>query len=418
VAFVYGNSMRVTLDPTGKAATASTAVRMLAVLAAAEFLGMTAWFSATAATPALIAEFQLDAGGASWVTMAVQAGFVAGTLVSAVANLPDVLNPRRLFAIGCLVAAAANAMVTRAGDPATAIAMRLLTGAALACVYPPGMKIAASWFVERRGLALGVLVGALTAGKAFPHLLQALIGDAGWRTPMLIASLLTLVAGALVLSVVRDGPHVPATSRFDPHAALRLFTTPGARQATFGYLGHMWELYAMWTWVAAFATASLAASGSADPARGGSGVAFVAIVSGTIGCVLAGWLGDRAGKARVAAGAMVVSGLCCAATPFAYGAPAALLIALVSIWGFAVVADSAQFSALVAEHSEKDHVGTALTVQTCLGFLLTIVTIRLTPAVAASIGWQWAFLLLIPGPIAGVVALRPLLGPAVSRISS
>jgi MFS family permease len=383
---------------------------MLAVLAAAEFLGMTAWFSATAATPALIAEFGLDSSGASWLTMAVQAGFVAGTLVSALANLPDVLNPRRLFAVGCVIAAVANALVTQAPSGGAAIALRLLTGAALACVYPPGLKIAAGWFLERRGLALGVIVGALTAGKAFPHLLQALLGEAGWRTPILIASALTLVAGVLVITVVRDGPHVAATSRFDPHAVTRLFTTPGARQATLGYLGHMWELYGMWTWVAAFATASLAAARVADPARSGSIVAFVAIVSGTIGCVLAGWLGDRAGKARVAAVAMVVSAMCCAATPAVYGAPEAALLALVTVWGFTVVADSAQFSALVAQYSERDHVGTALTVQTCLGFLLTIVTIRLVPVLAESFGWRWAFLLLAPGPVAGIVALRPLLG--------
>jgi MFS family permease len=381
---------------------------MLVVLAAAEFLGMTAWFSATAATPALIAEFGLDSSGASWLTMAVQAGFVAGTLVSALANLPDILNPRRLFAIGCVIAAVANALVTQAPNGTTAIALRLLTGAALACVYPPGLKIAAGWFLERRGLALGVIVGALTAGKAFPHLLQAVLGEAGWRTPILTASALTIVAGVLVVTIVRDGPHVAATSRFDPHAVTRLFTTAGARQATFGYLGHMWELYGMWTWVAAFATASLAAARVADPMRSGSVVAFVAIVSGTIGCVLAGWIGDRAGKARVAAAAMVVSATCCAATPLAFGASEAVLIAFVSIWGFSVVADSAQFSALVAQYTERDHVGTALTVQTCLGFLLTIVTIRLVPLVAESAGWRWAFLLLTPGPLVGIVAMRSL----------
>ncbi len=385
------------------------ATRMLVVLAAAEFLGMTAWFSATAATPALIREYDLDASGASWLTMAVQAGFVAGTLVSALANLPDVINARWLFAMGCAIAAAANALVTVAPSGASAIALRLATGIALACVYPPGMKIAAGWFLERRALALGVIVGALTAGKAFPHLLQAVLGPEDWRTALLIASALTIVAGVLVVAVVRDGPHVAATSRFDPHAVTRLFVTPGARQATLGYLGHMWELYGMWTWVSAFATASLAAARVADPNRGGSVVAFLAIVSGTLGCVLAGWLGDRAGKARVAAGAMVVSALCCALTPLAYGTSQAMLIALVSVWGFAVVADSAQFSALVAQYSERDHVGTALTVQTCLGFLLTIVTIRLVPVIAESIGWRWAFLLLTPGPIAGIVALRPLL---------
>ena len=382
---------------------------MLVVLAAAEFLGMTAWFSATAATPALIAEFDLNASGAAWLTMAVQAGFVAGTLVSALANLPDVLNARWLFAIGCAVAASANALVTVAPDGTSAIGLRLMTGIALACVYPPGMKIAAGWFLERRALALGVIVGALTAGKAFPHLLQAFLGQADWRTSILIASVLTIVAGVLVVTVVRDGPHVAATSPFDAHAVTRLFTSAGARQATFGYLGHMWELYGMWTWVAAFATASLTAAHVADPERGGSLVAFLAIVSGTIGCVLAGWLGDRAGKARVAASAMMISAACCALTPLAYGTSQAVLVAFVSIWGFTVVADSAQFSALVAQYSERDHVGTALTVQTCLGFLLTIVTIRYVPLLADAVGWRWAFLLLLPGPVTGVLALRPLL---------
>jgi MFS family permease len=382
---------------------------MLVLLAAAELLGMTAWFSATAATPALIAEFQLGSGGASWLTMAVQAGFVVGTLASAVANLPDVLNPRFLFAIGCVIAASANALVTRADEATTAIALRMVTGAALACVYPPGMKIAAGWFADRRALALGVVVGALTAGKAFPHLLQALLGDTGWRVPMLVASGLTLVSGAMVIAFVRDGPHVPPTSRFDPHAVVRLFTTPGARQATLGYLGHMWELYAMWTWISAFAVASLQAARSADAASGGSLVAFVAIVSGTAGCIVAGFAGDRLGKARVAAAAMLLSAASCALSPLVFGAPVAALVALTSVWGFAVVADSAQFSALVTEHSRREHVGTALTIQTCLGFLLTMASIRLTPELAALVGWKWTFLFLIPGPLAGIWALRPLL---------
>jgi MFS family permease len=227
---------------------------------------------------------------------------------------------------------------------------------------------------------------------------------------MLVASVLTIVAGALVITVVRDGPHVPPTSRFDPRAMTRLFTIPGARQATLGYLGHMWELYAMWTWIAAFAVASLEAGGAGDPSRDGSIVAFVAIVSGTVGCIVAGYLGDRVGKARVAAAAMVVSATCCAVTPLAFGASTVVLVLLVSVWGFAVVADSAQFSALVAEHSDRRYVGTALTVQICLGFLLTTVTIRLTPEIAAAVGWRWAFLLLVPGPLAGIWALRSLLG--------
>jgi MFS family permease len=382
---------------------------MLALLAAAELLGMTAWFSATAVTPALASEFDLDAASVSWLTMAVQGGFVAGTLVSALANLPDIVNPRYLFASGCVLAAAANAMVTFADGANDAIALRVVTGAALACVYPPGMKIAAGWFAERRALALGTIVGALTAGKAMPYLLFALLGDRGWRPPVLVASMLTLAAGGIVVAFVRDGPHIPPTSAFDARAAVRLFTSPGARQATFGYLGHMWELYAMWTWIAAFAAASVAANGPGDASRAGALIAFVSIASGTAGCVAAGYLGDRVGKARVAAAAMAVSAACCAASPLVFGAPAAVLVTLVAVWGFAVVADSAQFSALVAQHSRADHVGTALTVQTCLGFLLTTVSIRLTPEIAAVVGWKWTFLFLSPGPLAGILALRPLL---------
>ncbi|MGH9346682.1 MAG: MFS transporter, partial [Vicinamibacterales bacterium] len=184
---------------------------------------------------------------------------------------------------------------------------------------------------------------------------------------------------------------------------------------TLGYLGHMWELYAMWTWIAAFAVASLEAAGSPDPSQGGSLVAFAAIASGTAGCVLAGYLGDRVGKAHVAATAMAVSAICCLLSPLAFGAPAALLVALVTVWGFAVVADSAQFSALVAEYSDQHYVGTALTVQVCLGFLLTTVTIRLTPEIAAAYGWKWAFLFLAPGPAAGIWALRPLLSGSSRR---
>ncbi len=387
---------------------------MLAVLATAEFLGMTLWFSATAATPALTAEFHFSAAGAAWLTMGVQLGFVVGTLASALLNLPDVINPRRLFAIGCVVGAVANAAVLRASGPAETIVLRLLTGAALACVYPPGMKIAAGWFVERRGFALGLLIGALTLGKAFPYLLESMLGEVTWREPMLVASGLALVGGALVLAVVRDGPYVAATARFDAHAIGRLFRSRGARDATFGYLGHMWELYAMWTWIAVYATASFATRDPGGAAHAGSIAAFLAIGSGTVGCALAGWLADRVGKARIATMAMWTSAACAALTPVAFGAAPIVLYALVMVWGFAVVADSAQFSALVSEYCDREHVGTALTVQTCLGFLLTIVTIRVVPLLAAEVGWRWAFLLLVPGPLAGIRAMRPLVAQASS----
>ena len=381
----------------------------LAWLSLAMFLGMTLWFSATAANAPIVAEFHLSATQAAWLTMAVQGGFVIGTLFSAIVNLPDIVNPRRLFAIGCAIAAAANGALVRADGVVMLIALRVVTGAALAWVYPPGMKIAAGWFEERRGAALGVLIGALTIGSAFPHLLASASATIPWRTLMLSASALAMLGGGLVVTVVRDGPYVATSARFDPAAVRRVFSDRGTRLATLGYLGHMWELYAVWTWIAAFAAASLGAAGGATPSSpGGSAVAFATIGSGAIGSAAAGWVADRVGKARVARWAMMLSGACCATAGFLFHAPLPVLYLFAMVWGVAVVADSAQLSALVAQFSPRDHVGTALTVQTCVGFLLTMVSIRLLPIAAEAVGWQWVFLCLVPGPVFGVLALRGL----------
>lgn len=378
--------------------------RMLGVVSLAQFLGMTLWFSATAVTPLLIDHFRIAPEHAPWLTMAVQGGFVAGTLVSAVTNVADLLNARILMFIGSLVGACANAGLLIAPDGTTAIALRFVTGASLALVYPPAMKIAAGWFRDGRGFALGLLIGALTLGKAFPHLLSALFG-ADWRAPMLLASVLAVIGGTLVVAIVRDGPYVAPTSPFDPHAIKRVFASRGARLATLGYLGHMWELYAMWTWIAVFAWTSLNDWGVEDVAAAGSFAAFLAIGSGAAGCVLAGFIADRIGKARVAMWAMIVSASCAALTVVVHGGPPALLYALIMVWGFSVVADSAQFSALVSEHAPRDHVGTALTIQVCLGFLLTMVTIEMLPWLAGYVSWRYASLLLVPGPLLGAWAM-------------
>ena len=385
----------------------STPWKMLAVVSLAQFLGMTLWFSATAVSPLLIAEFDIAPRHAAWLTMAVQAGFVAGTLVSALSNIADILNARTLMFIGSLTGAAANAAVLVAPGGGSVIGLRFLTGASLALVYPPAMKIAAGWFRDGRGFALGLLIGALTLGKAFPYLLTAMFGTE-WREPMLLASGLAFVGGTLVVLIVRDGPFVTPTAPFDPSAITKVLASRGARLATFGYLGHMWELYAMWTWVAVFATASFAASGLSGASSAGAIAAFVAIGSGAVGCGLAGFIGDRIGRARVAMWAMLCSAACAALTLVVYGRSPWMLYALIMLWGFSVVADSAQFSALVSEHAPRDHVGTALTLQTCVGFLLTMVTIELLPRVADATSWQWASLLLVPGPLLGAYAMKRL----------
>jgi MFS family permease len=381
----------------------------LAWLSLAMFLGMTLWFSATAANAPIVAEFHLSPAETAWLTMAVQGGFVLGTLVSATLNLPDIINSRTLFNIGCIAGALANAALTVAPGALTLIGLRVGTGAALAMVYPPGMKVAAGWFAERRGAALGVLIGALTVGSAFPHLLALASAAVPWRVLMLVASALAITGGGLIIALVRDGPHVASTARFDPRAVARVFADRQTRLATLGYLGHMWELYAVWTWIAAFAAAgSDLDRGALSASMVGSTVAFVTIASGAIGSAAAGAFADRIGKARVAAWAMLISGTCCAIAGLMFRAATPVLVLFAVIWGIAVVADSAQLSALVAQYSPRDHVGTALTIQTCSGFLLTMASIRLLPVVAQAVGWQWVFLCLVPGPFLGALALRGL----------
>jgi MFS family permease len=394
-----------------RASTPEEARRQLAWLSVAMFLGMTLWFSATAATAPIIAEFRLTPSETAWLTMAVQGGFVIGTLFSAVMTLPDVFEPRGLFTAGCLCGGIANALLAVASEPLQLVALRFVTGISLALVYPTGMKVAAGWFERRRGAALGVVVGALTVGSAFPHLLAAISASIPWRVLMLAASALAIIGGGIVKTMVDDGPYVSGSSGFEASAALQVLRDRATRLATLGYLGHMWELYAFWTWVAAFVTASLYPSmrDAATPAsRAGSLLAFVVIGSGAIGSVAAGLRADVLGKSRVARIAMIVSSLCCALAGFVFFAPAPVLTLFAIVWGVAVIADSGQLSALVAEFSPRHHVGTALTVQTCLGFLLTMVSIRLVPLIGRTVGWQWSFLLLMPGPALGAFALRTL----------
>ena len=397
-------------------AAASGRWRALVLLSLAELLGMSLWFSASAVVPALRVEWNMSASSAGWLTIAVQLGFVCGTLLSAFLNLPDVFSVRYLFAVSALAGALTNAAFgIYAHNAQTGIAFRFLTGMFLAGVYPPGMKIMATWFQRSRGMALGVLVGALTLGKASPYLLNAL-GSPNWRQNIFFISLLAIAGGFVVLVFVGDGPHALPAARFDWRQATGVFRNQGVRLASFGYFGHMWELYAMWVWIPVMIRASLAVSKAAPLAA--EVASFLVIGCGAVGCVVAGLVADRVGRTVVTSWAMAISGSCCLLIGFLFGGNPFLLLLLAAVWGATVVADSAQFSACVTELGDPQYVGTALTMQTCVGFLLTTISIELVPYFVSAVGWRYAFAILAPGPLLGVFAMLRLRAlPAAAKIA-
>ena len=376
---------------------------MLALLAIAELLGMSLWFSGSAVVPALTKEWNLNGEAVSWLTLSVQLGFVAGTLLSAFFNLPDIISPRHLFTLTAIAGASVNtAFGLFAHDVFLAMPLRFLTGLFLAGVYPPAMKILATWFRHGRGLALGVLVGALTLGKAMPYLVNG-IGSSNWRHNVIFVSALAVAGGLLVLFFVGDGPLALPAARFDWKQVGKVFGNRGVRLASLGYFGHMWELYAMWTWIPFMIRASLLQRKS-DPALAEVG-SFLVIGCGAAGCVVAGLIADRAGRTIVTSWAMAISGTCCLIIGFLFGASPIALLIVAAIWGASIVADSAQFSACVTELGDPQYIGTALTIQTCLGFLLTTISIELIPRFVNMVGWRYAFMILAPGPLFGVVSM-------------
>jgi len=378
-------------------------IRALILLSLTLVLSMSTWFSASAVIPQLRTAWHLTPALAAWLTIAVQLGFVAGALVSSLLNISDVIAPRHVVFGGSIGAAIANGLLHVAGGSSVGLLLRFFTGVFLAGIYPPALKLMSTWFRTGRGNALGILVGALVVGTAIPHLLNGL-GGLDWRIVISGTSALTLAGGIIAEFAVHEGPFPFPRATFDPRQAGRVFANRGVRLASLGYFGHMWELYAMYAWFLAFFSAHRLARGLPGgpvPAY----ATFAVIASGGVGCWIGGLSGDRWGRTRTTALMMTISAACALIIGFLFDAPSWVVLAVGLVWGFTIVADSAQFSTMVTELADQAYVGTAVTLQLAIGFTLTVATIWLIPALVAIAGWRLAFAFLAPGPVLGVLAM-------------
>lgn len=378
----------------------------IALLAVCVVLTLSLWFSVSAVIPTLKATFDISDSHAAWLSSSVSVGFVFGTIVSAALNLADTTDPRRFFAVAALIGATANGAILLVGpETTTTILLRFVTGASMAGVYPVGMRIAATWATRDIGFLIGILTAGICAGSGLPHLIDALAG-LDWKTTVAVSSGLALLAGGLV-NLVGLGPTHVRAAKIHPIYALRAVTVVPLRLANLGYWGHKWENYAMWAWIGPFLHLSFVATGKSEveAAIQARLTTFAVFVVGAAGCLAAGWLADRFGRTLVAGGALAVSGSCAILAGLAFGGPQWLVTAICLVWGFALIADSAQFSAAVIELSDRTLVGTMLTVQTCVGYMITLVGIHAVEALVSNFGWTVAFAALALGPAVGIVAM-------------
>ncbi len=374
-----------------------------------QIAAMALWFSASAAVPSLLDSGQISVSAAAALTSAVQLGFVAGTLTSALFGLADRFDSRTIFSSAAVLGALLNGALLAYGlDHPTAPALRFATGVCMAGIYPVGMKLAAGWAAGNMGLLMGSLVGAVTLGSAMPHLFYAFT-SVSWQVPVSLASSCALIA-AIFIHFVHLGPKHAKSTTFQWSDLKSLLRNKPILLAQGGYLGHMWELYAMWAWLGSFFVWALPASGL-QVELGQSSISlitFLVMATGAIGCLLAGLLADRVGRTLTTIGALLLSGGCALLIGFSVDFGPTVVIVIAAIWGMTVVADSAQFSAATAELADPRLIGTVLTMQTSLGFLLTAGSIWLIGQAAELVGWRYAFIALAIGPFFGALSMLTL----------
>lgn len=384
--------------------TASASRRMLALVCLALVLSMTTWFSATAVTPQLASALNMDAREVAWLTIAVQIGFVVGALSISISGLADRLSLRLLMAISAAAAGLANLALLWSSHTAAALVARFGTGLALAGVYPPALKLIATWYRRGRGFAFGTVIGAMTLGSAAPHLVRGLTSALDWHVVVTCTSIFTLIGALIIARFVAEGPHSFVRSSFSLGQAGKALGNRAVLLVNIGYFGHMWELYAMWSWFLAYSSHVLQNDGIQGAAMP-SLVTFGVIGVGLVGCLLGGLLADTIGRTATTAGMMTTSGVCALLIGFAFNGPFWLFLLISITWGMSVVGDSAQFSTIATEVGDPRYVGTVLAVQLGIGFALTVLAIRIVPSVAEIVGWRWTFLVLVPGPVLGALAM-------------
>lgn len=379
---------------------------VLPIIVLAQFAGTSLWFAGNAVAADLEQAYGLSGRAIDDLISAVQFGFISGTLVFAVLSIADRFSPARVFLFSAVAGALFNLGVYwPAGDVWSILIFRYFTGFFLAGIYPVGMKIAADWYRQGLGRALGYLVGALVVGKAFPHLLRAFTSELPWTVVLFVTSALAVSGGLLLYVTVGDGPYRRPAVRFRWNAVAQVFRFPDFRSAAFGYFGHMWELYAFWAFVPVILATHNRIHQADLPVSLWAGTI---IAAGGLGCVIGGYLSLRRGSARVAATMLLTSGVCCLLSPALVVLPAPFMLLFLLVWGFTVVGDSPQFSTLVARHAPTDYVGTALTIVNCIGFAITIFSIQALGSLLEHWPPAWLYLILLPGPLFGLYHIRRL----------